>query len=108
MVPPVIINENGDVSVYRTADAAAQKLEPIDVENNEYTAFDSEGYPLQLVAGGYAVSIPGRTGAVADRDALVKILRSFLHRATGQAVPAHLSTPGELLALYIERYGYSR
>ena len=107
MLPPVIINENGDVSVYKTADAAAQNLEPIDVENNEYTAFDSEGYPLQLTPGQHTVSIPGRTGAAADPDTLAKILRSFLQRASGQPVPRELSTPSALLALYIDRYGYA-
>jgi hypothetical protein len=108
VVPPVVINENGDVSVYETADSAARKLEPIDVRNNEYTAFDSEAYPLQLVAGEYNVSIPSRTGAPANPDLLVSILRSFLDRASGQPLSRHLSTPRELLALYIERYGYSR
>ena len=103
-----MIDENGDVSVYETAEVAARKLEPIDVQNNEYTAFDSEGYPLQLLAGEYRVSIPGRKEATADPDALAGILRSFLERASGKPVPRQLSTPRELLTLYIERYGYAK
>jgi hypothetical protein len=41
--PPIIVNEKGDVSLYETVEDAEVALEPIDIENEEYAIFDSEG-----------------------------------------------------------------
>ena len=47
--PPVIINEaDGSLGIFRSVEAAEQHLEPIDVENDEYTAYDSTGRRLKL------------------------------------------------------------
>ena len=49
MKPPIIIDEHGDVEVYNSVEEAAMNLEAIDVENNEYIAYDSEGRLLRLI-----------------------------------------------------------
>ena len=45
---PIITVEHGDVSVFKSADDLQQYLEPIDVINGEYQAYDREGYLLDL------------------------------------------------------------
>jgi hypothetical protein len=48
MKPPIIIDENGDISFFETVKDVELYLEPIDVINGEYVAYDSEGHILQL------------------------------------------------------------
>ncbi len=48
MKPPIIINEHGDISFFETVQNTEQYLESIDVFNQEYIAYDSEGRLLQL------------------------------------------------------------
>ena len=45
---PIIISEHGDLSLYDSLEAAQCDVEAIDVRNNEYIAFDSEGRLLKL------------------------------------------------------------
>jgi hypothetical protein len=49
IVPPVIIDERGDITLFSTASAAALKMEPVDVLNAEYDVYDSEGQVLSPV-----------------------------------------------------------
>lgn len=48
MKPPLFISESGDVSAYSTAEAAGSSVEAIDVKDNRYVAYDSEGRLLSL------------------------------------------------------------
>lgn len=48
MKPPIIIDENGDISFFETVKDVELYLEPVDVINGEYVAYDSEGHILQL------------------------------------------------------------
>ncbi len=48
MKPPIIITEHGDVSIFESPDDAQMYLEPIDVENGEYQAYDKDGHILNL------------------------------------------------------------
>jgi hypothetical protein len=48
MKTPIFINERGDVSVFESVEDAEHYIEPIDVANNEYVGYDSEGRLLQL------------------------------------------------------------
>jgi hypothetical protein len=48
MLPPIIIDEHGDLAFFRSAAYAERYLEPIDVENEEYTAYDAIGRRLTL------------------------------------------------------------
>jgi hypothetical protein len=47
--PPIIINEHGSVFLFQSVEDAEMYLEAVDVENNEYVAYDSEGRLLRLV-----------------------------------------------------------
>jgi hypothetical protein len=50
MVPPIIIvEEDCDVSVYTTVHDAEIAMEPIDVRNGIYTAYDSQGRLLRPI-----------------------------------------------------------
>jgi|CXWL01.1.fsa_nt_gi hypothetical protein len=48
MKPPIIISENGSLIFFRSLAEAERYLEPIDVRNQEYVAYDSEGRRLDL------------------------------------------------------------
>jgi hypothetical protein len=49
MKPPIFVDENGDTAVFLKVEDAEVYLEPIDVENEEYVAYDSEGTLLELL-----------------------------------------------------------
>jgi hypothetical protein len=46
MSTPVIVSENGDLMIFKSVEQAQAALEPIDVKNGEYVAYDSEGFLL--------------------------------------------------------------
>jgi hypothetical protein len=48
--PPIIVDEHGTAMVFESIDDAERYLEPIDVSNGEYVAYDSEGRLLKLIA----------------------------------------------------------
>ncbi len=50
MQTPIIVDQNGDVMFFGSVEEAEAYIEPIDVKNNEYVAFDSEGRLLRLIA----------------------------------------------------------
>jgi hypothetical protein len=45
---PIIVNDHGDVSIYRSLEDVERALEVIDVRNGEYSAYDADGRPLLL------------------------------------------------------------
>lgn len=106
MIAPIVIDEHGDVSFFADAAVAARALEPIDVRNNEYVAYDSLGYTLQLVPGLQRVTISGRTSVAPKPEVLNSILRSFYERAVGEPVPSSVESLQQLLELCIKRFGY--
>lgn len=55
--PPVFVIEANDVSVHSSLEDAALQLEPIDVKDNLYAAYDSEGRLLHLEPEGHRVKI---------------------------------------------------
>jgi hypothetical protein len=46
---PIIVDNHGDLSVYGSLEKAIGDLEPVDVRNGEYIAYDSEGRLLNVV-----------------------------------------------------------
>ena len=48
MKPPIIIVEHGDVTIFESVAKAQLGLEPIDVRNGEYVAYDGDGRLLRL------------------------------------------------------------
>lgn len=92
MRPPIIINEHGDISLFPSVEAAARYVEPVDVRNNEYIAFDSAGFLLQLVPTEPVISIPGYQSDVPHQKQLAQILRSYLERASSTSVPPEVTS----------------
>lgn len=45
-----ILNENGDVTFFKTLWGVTSYIEPIDVKNSEYELFDSDGLLIRLEA----------------------------------------------------------
>ena len=46
MKNPIIVTGDGDIRVFHTPESAFRGLELIDIENNEYVPYDSEGQLL--------------------------------------------------------------
>jgi hypothetical protein len=46
--PPILLDEGGDLALFSSVERLEQYLEPIDVENGEYQAYDSTGRILRL------------------------------------------------------------
>lgn len=107
MRPPIVINEHGDISLFPSVEAAARYVEPIDVRNNEYIAFDSAGFLLQLVPTEPVVGIPGYQSDVPHQEQLAQTLRSYLERASSTSVPPGVTSLEALLAICIRTFGYT-
>jgi len=50
MKAPIIANNHGDLLLFKTVERAREYLEPLDVLNDEYVLYDSEGRLLRAVA----------------------------------------------------------
>ena len=48
MKMPIIIDEHGDLMIFSSKNDACLYLEPVDVKNEEFLAYDSDGYVLPL------------------------------------------------------------
>jgi hypothetical protein len=57
MEVPIVVLESGDVLFFRSLSRAEQYLEPIDVRNDEYIAYDSEGRLLRLIPHDHTVRV---------------------------------------------------
>jgi hypothetical protein len=84
MKPPYFLNESsrpdlrGDLNLFETEDALLSYVEPIDVENGEYFAFDAEGRLLSLtVDDGHVRMMEGETEPN-HADVLTQLLRENL------------------------------
>jgi hypothetical protein len=47
--PPIILDERGDTGIFDSVESAELEMEPIDVEDNRYVAFDSVGRLLRIL-----------------------------------------------------------
>lgn len=86
MKEPIIINESkvidrsGDVTFFETVTKAERHLEAIDVENEEYFAFDSQGHLLKLSVVRDGVAITDKTPFENCRNILKKVMIDYLLR----------------------------
>ncbi|MGH9943949.1 MAG: hypothetical protein ACRD9R_16515 [Pyrinomonadaceae bacterium] len=78
MKPPIIVYENGDVSIFASVEDVKIDLEPIDVENNIYVAYDSEGRLLSLAPTSPRITIQSAEQEPSHADELHAILFEFL------------------------------
>jgi hypothetical protein len=56
-IPPIVIDDHGDIAFYPTVEAASIEMEAIDVLDAAYEAFDSHGRRLSLIVDEGLVSI---------------------------------------------------
>jgi len=82
--PPIILNENarmdvgGDVNVFLSVEDAEGYVETIDVENDEYFAFDSQGRLLEFEVSGDIVRLRPAENDPSHQDVLKKVLVPLL------------------------------
>ena len=106
-IPPIFIIDGEDVSIYKSVQDAAFHLEPIDVRNGEYVAYDSKGNLLRLETtqdDNSPIVISFAEEGLAHVKALEVTLRGYL-KAMGEQVnidpPYDLSCLVELSQKYI-------
>jgi hypothetical protein len=83
VTPPIIVCENGDVTVYDDVESAALSMEAVDVLNEEYEVFDGSGLLLTVDADGLDARV--RISALSghghrDPNRLQSIIRHFMLR----------------------------
>jgi hypothetical protein len=79
MIAPIIIYNFGDVLIFETVEKAERYIEPIDIDNNEYIAYDSEGRLLRLIVRSRnRVHIEATEAEPNHADEVRKILIDFL------------------------------
>ena len=86
--PPIILNEHGSIDVFQSTEAAEIYMEPIDVENGEYVAYDSEGRLLRIVPTSPRVTIETAELEPSHQDEVRALLVRLL---------THLGVPKEEL-----------
>jgi hypothetical protein len=79
-VPPIVTDEGGDIGVYPSVASACLELEPIDVLDGAYEAFDSRGFRLRIDAARDVVSMVLDSESAADPAELERRLRRFIER----------------------------
>lgn len=78
ITPPVIVDENGDIDVFDSVEAAELYLEPIDVEDDRFIAFDSVGRLLRLLPTTPRVTIESTEEFPNHAERLRELLIKFL------------------------------
>jgi hypothetical protein len=84
MKPPIIVDNYGDTMIFTSIEDAEVYLEPIDVENGEYIAYDSEGRLLELIPTHPRITIRCSEQEPMHSDELRELLVSMLEE-TGTA-----------------------
>lgn len=77
-VPPIVIDDHGDLALYATVEAASMDMEAIDVLDDVYEAFDSHARRLSLEVREGLVSIRLDPQFVPQPDELLRRLRHFI------------------------------
>jgi hypothetical protein len=80
MKSPIVVDEHGSVLFFKSVKDAEKYLEPIDVRNNEYIAYDSEGRLLQLIATTPQITIKDGELRPLHAEALHQLLIQFFLR----------------------------
>ncbi|MGL4745929.1 MAG: hypothetical protein ACRCXL_16285 [Dermatophilaceae bacterium] len=85
-IPPIVVDDRGDIALYATLEAASRELEAIDVLDAIYEVFDSRGRRLSVTAAGGLVSIRLDPQSVPESDELLRRLRHFISRVGADRV----------------------
>lgn len=118
---PIILDENGNLLFFNSKDIAELYIEPEDVKNNEYIAYDSEGRLLKLELIEYektgflglSKSIRVQVNIVSTEDfpnhsnELKRKLTKFLHKISPSYKDEEDYMLQDILQKVIELSGYS-
>jgi len=103
MKAPIITNENGDISFFASIQNATSYIEPIDIRNDEYEIYDSEGIILKCIATKHGIRII-ETKESSKKDKLMSILKRFYITIGLDPAWVENATLSELITLGIEEY----
>lgn len=78
MEPPIIVNNRGDAAIFRSRNAAEEYMEPADVLDDQYVAYDSRGRLLYIDVEGGRVWVRGGEINPSHADDLRGILIRYL------------------------------
>src|SRR6266550_216108 len=104
---PIFVDDHSDISVFRSVSYAESWMEPIDIRNREYTAYDAIGRLLALSADRRRVHISLAEQEPTHSDSLAKALRHFL-RAVKDPVGDDPSYDLPRLVSHFDRYADPR
>lgn len=116
MRTPIVVYENGDVSVFSSRETAERALEPIDIKNGEYKIFDASGTLItprvvKQKRGSYwieAVELSDVNDRRMFEDELQSLLTDFLVRANLKSENEISSLDlSSTLKIFIEEVGYT-
>lgn len=122
MKPPIIINDHGDISIFRTVEDAENYLESPDVLAGQYAAYDSVGRLLRLEAPkakkigilGFSitsvdkVTISSEEPIPSHSEDLKMALKDFLEYFGISKQWLEEASLGDLVAKCIEKAGYTK
>jgi hypothetical protein len=81
MKAPIIIDNFGDVLIFDSVEKAERYIEPIDVLNGEYVAYDSEGRLLHpIIESPFKVVLMPAEGEAGHAQELHEVLIDFFKR----------------------------
>ena len=104
IVPPVIVDENGDVQPYPSVESAIRAVEAVDVLNKEYGSYDSTGRVLEAHVRKDQVSLVPTSKLEADSAVLRKRILRVLS-LLGVAEEGLANTPfSDLARLLLEKF----
>lgn len=94
MKEPIYIIDHGDVSVYEKVSDACFNLEAIDIVNQEYEGYDSEGRLLRLSVNNPKLDLWGREISIIIEPA--------------EEVPSHVDQVRKMLIEYLDYFKYDK
>src|SRR5690349_3431560 len=87
VIPPVVTDERGDITVHASVEDACLWMEAIDVRDGIYQVFDSRGQLLVASAPTDRVTLRVDPTASPDRVALRALIARCIVRAGGRPIP---------------------
>lgn len=103
VVPPIVLDENGDVQAFATVEAVTRYVEIVDVLKNEYAFYDSTGRMLEPRVDKHKVILVPTLRLEAESPVVRRHVLQVL-RSLGVKEDAFSSAPfSELARLLLEK-----
>ena len=95
--PPIVIDESSDIDVFDSVAHAESYLEPIDVKNNLFVAYDSEGKLLRPLPTSPTITIDSAESEPNHLNELREVLIKFITQMSIPVEQLRKSTTQELV-----------